>query len=172
MKHINVRNKVLKNGKWFYSGSSDGYLRSIESHIKKNKNRMYVNGKYISKSHPLHKPGNYKTFEEAAFQSLGKYKTVKKGFVYVITNKAWKGWIKIGRAADVMDRFKHYQTFSPFRDYQLKYGKLVEDCKVLENKWKQKLKNNYKCRNEWYKINFLDAIFILENIIKNEEKKS
>jgi len=114
----------------------------------------------------------YKTFEEAAFQSLGKYKTVKKGFVYVITNKAWKGWIKIGRAADVMDRFKHYQTFSPFRDYQLRYGKLVEDCKVLENKWKQKLKNNYKCRNEWYKINFLDAIFILEDIIKNEEKKS
>jgi hypothetical protein len=41
VKHINVRNKVLKNGKWFYSGSSDGYLRSIVNHI------LYTNREII-----------------------------------------------------------------------------------------------------------------------------
>jgi len=172
VRHTSVKNKKLIKGKWYYTGASDGYLRSIKSHVKKNKSRMFVNGKYVSKFHPLHKPGNYKTFEEAAFQSLGKYKSVKKGFVYIITNKAWKGWIKVGRAADVLDRFKHYQTFSPHRDYVLQYGKYVGDCRTIENVWKQTLSKKTICKNEWYKINFLDAIFVLQDIIDNEQKKS
>ena len=32
--------------------------------------RMYVNGKYIAQSHPLYKPGRYKSFNDAAFSGL------------------------------------------------------------------------------------------------------
>ena len=34
---------------------------------------MYVDGKYISRKHPLYKPGRYKTFNDATFSSLVNY---------------------------------------------------------------------------------------------------
>ena len=48
----------------------------------------------------------YKSFEDAAFSSLRNYKHTKSGFVYVISNPAWKGWVKIGMAIDAEDRLK------------------------------------------------------------------
>ena len=57
----------------------------------KNPFRMWVNGKYVPKSHPLHKPGRYKTFEDAAFSSLPKYETSVEGQVYIITNPNFNG---------------------------------------------------------------------------------
>ena len=41
-----------------------------KSNPKSNPARMYVNGKYVPKSHPLYKAGRFKTFEGAAFASL------------------------------------------------------------------------------------------------------
>ena len=40
---------------------------------KSNPNRMHVNGKYIPKTHPLHKAGVYKSFGDAAFDALSNY---------------------------------------------------------------------------------------------------
>ena len=51
-----------------------------------NPKRMYVNGKYIKTTHPLYKPGRYKTFNEAAFEGTYKLSDVKEGYVYVISN--------------------------------------------------------------------------------------
>ena len=44
--------------------------------------------------------GNFKTFEDAAFQSLSRYSTSKGSSLYLLTNPAWKGWIKVGMAVD------------------------------------------------------------------------
>ncbi len=87
-----------------------------------NANRMYVNGKYIHHTHPLYKPGRYKTFDDAAFSSLINYTQCTKGEVYIIKNPAWKSWYKIGKAVDAEDRCKGYQTGSPLRDYELLYS--------------------------------------------------
>ena len=57
-----------------------------ETKRKENKLRMYVNGKHVPKTHPLHKPGRYKNFEQAAFSSLSKYDSSVEGQVYAITN--------------------------------------------------------------------------------------
>ena len=57
--------------------------------LKNNPKRMYVNGKYIPKSHPLYKPGKYKTFSDAAFDGTYKLESIKEGYVYAITNPAW-----------------------------------------------------------------------------------
>ena len=82
---------------------------------------MWVNGKYIPKTHPLHKPGRYKNFEQAAFSSLEKYESSVEGQVYVITNPNFPDWVKVGMAIDAEDRLNGYQTSSPFRDYVLQY---------------------------------------------------
>jgi hypothetical protein len=51
---------------------------------------------------------------------INNYHTrVAEGFVYVVTNPAWPGWVKIGCAIDPGDRTNGYQTGSPFRDYEL-----------------------------------------------------
>ena len=93
---------------------------------------MWVNGKYIVKTHPLHKPGRYKTFEDAAFSSLERYELSKEGQVYVITNPNFPEWVKVGMAVDAEDRLNNYQTSSPFRDYTLVSAWSVTDRRTAE----------------------------------------
>ena len=114
--------------------------------------RMWVNGKHISKSHPLYKAGRYKGFEEAAFSSLENYDTSPEGEVYIITNKAWPEWVKVGMAVDSQDRLKNYQTSSPFRDYALLYSYEVKDRRVAESAAHVRLAKECDNINEWFKL--------------------
>ena len=98
-----------------------------------NKKQMYVNGKYVRRDHPLHKPGRYKTFEDAAFSSLAKYELSKEGQVYIITNPNFQDWVKVGMAVDSEDRLNGYQTSSPFRDYELYKSWAVSDRRSAES---------------------------------------
>lgn len=114
--------------------------------------RMFVNGKYISKKHPLYKAGKYKGFEDAAFSSLENYKTSPEGQVYVIANPAWKDWVKVGMAVDAMDRAGNYQTSSPFRDYTLLYTYDVDDRRAAESAAHKRLAKECDNINEWFRL--------------------
>ena len=120
---------------------------------KQNAKKMYVNGKYVPITHPLHKPGNYKTFNDAAFSSLANYVLSTEGEVYVIKNPAWKNWYKIGKAIDSTDRCSGYQTSSPHRDYELVTYKKVKHRGVAE-KMAHSLAEGLsrKRANEWFYI--------------------
>ena len=112
---INTIYKFVDNEWWYYypqkgkSFKSGKRERAIVHKTRMNK-RMYVNGKYISTSHPLYKAGKYKSFDDAAFSSLINYNRNLKGEVYIISNHAFKGWVKVGMAVDSKDRLKNYQT--------------------------------------------------------------
>ena len=126
--------------------------------------RMFVNGKYISKKHPLYKAGKYKGFEDAAFSSLENYKTSPEGQVYIITNPAWEGWVKVGMAVDADDRLGGYQTSSPYRDYTLAYTVDTPDRTATEAETHNRLADVFEQRNEWFKCDveiakrWLDAV--------------
>jgi len=126
--------------------------------------RMFVNGKYISKKHPLYKAGKYKGFEDAAFSSLENYKTSPEGQVYIITNPAWEGWVKVGMAVDADDRLGGYQTSSPYRDYTLAYTVDTPDRRATEAETHNRLADVFEQRNEWFKCDveiakrWLDAV--------------
>jgi len=141
----------FKDGEWWIM-HNDGVGRRAVTRKKINDNRMYVNGKYISKSHPLFKAGKYKSFEEAAFSSLENFNTKPEGEVYVITNPAWPEWIKVGMAVDSSDRLKNYQTCSPFRDYNILYSYKVKDRRAEENKVHERLAKECNNINEWFKL--------------------
>jgi hypothetical protein len=69
---------------------------------------LYINGEYIPKNDPLHKvfkPGNYRNITDAVF-SQSSINQIQQGYVYIITNKAWLGWVKIGMAIDAEDNTK------------------------------------------------------------------
>ena len=75
-----------KTSKPFY------YKDNPEAVKARDAKRMYVNGKEVSKKHPLYKPGRYKGFTDAAFSSLQNYEEAKEGQVYVIRNPSFPSW--------------------------------------------------------------------------------
>jgi len=132
--------------------------------------RMFVNGKYVPRTHPLHKAGNYKSFDDAAFSSLTNYNRTKSGHVYAMTNAAWPEWIKIGKAIDAEDRLSSYQTSSPMRDYKLVYSVHFDNRNVAERKahtlaaLKTTHPWNKHDNGEWFKLTDAEAIEILKEI--------
>ena len=123
--------------------------KNSREHVKK---RMYVNGKYISMKHPLHKPGHYKSFGDAAFASLDNYKTAKQGQVYILYSPAYPSWVKIGMAVDAEDRLKQFQTGSPYRDYILIKAYDTDDRRKAESEVHELLRKTHGSKNEWFVI--------------------
>ena len=139
------------------------YMRN--KNPKRNTNRMFVNGKYIPQSHPLYKPGNYKTFSDAAFNGTYKLDSIKEGYVYAITNPAWPEWVKIGMAVDADDRCNGYQTSSPFRDYKIEHVVVTNNRRAAEAEaHKSAAKIAKEVRGEWFKLDIELAKTILNNI--------
>ena len=158
---------MYKRGKGKY------YKDNPEAVWKRDQTKMFVNGKYISKSHPLHKPGRYKGFLDAAFSSLKNYTESKQGQIYIMINPAYPGWCKVGMAVDAEDRINQFQTGSPFRDYRLfkffKADNRREAEKQAHNILEEKIDDR---RGEWFHINPEDAEKILTEFFKKEGDKS
>jgi len=146
------------DGEWWYYYPKTGTSIKTGNHIRerattlrrKTDKKMYVNGKLIPQTHPLHKPGRYKSFEDAAFSSLAKYESSKEGQVYIITNPNFPEWVKVGMAVDSEDRLNGYQTSSPFRDYELFACWSVADRRSAESDAHALLEKLYERKGEWF----------------------
>jgi hypothetical protein len=123
---------------------------------------MWVNGKYISNTHPLYKPGRYKSFGDAAFESLDNYKTAKQGQVYILWSPAYPSWVKVGMAVDAEDRLKQFQTGSPYRDYILVKAYDTDDRRKAESEVHKILEKTHARKNEWFVITAQVAKEILD----------
>jgi len=156
-----------KTGKKFYYKNSPEATK--KRNVRHNPNRMWVDGKYISPTHPLHKPGSYKSFGDAAFSALQKDVQVKEGYVYVITNPAWPDWVKIGMAIDAEDRLNGYQTSSPMRDYELVHAIQTPDRARAERVAHKAAAMCGERKGEWFKIPNSEAVTILQHIKEAED---
>jgi hypothetical protein len=125
---------------------------------------MYVNGKYISRKHPLYKAGNYKSFGDAAFSLLEKRQGTKNGYVYAIINPAWPDWVKIGMAIDAEDRLNGYQTSSPMRDYELIHSVYFKNRSKAERNAHKLAEKIAERKGEWFNITNKQAIKVLEEV--------
>ena len=151
LENYTKKEPVFQDGEYWYVQPGDGNRRRVASHAKKNTTRMFVNGKYIPKTHPLHKPGRYKSLDDA--WSHNKIESVNEGEVYAIGNKAWPEWIKIGKAVDAEDRLNGYQTSSPFRDYFIITKVGTKNRHDAERKMHRLFEEKAEERsNEWFKI--------------------
>ena len=141
---------TFEDGELWYVRPS-GRRERLASYVRKNTTRMFVNGKYIPKSNPLHKPGRYKSLDDA--WSHNKIESVNEGEVYAIVNDAWPEWVKVGKAVDADDRLNGYQTSSPFRDYTvlttLKAENRHEADREMHHLFTDVAKER---RGEWFKI--------------------
>ncbi len=158
--------ELIPNDNWphsYQTGARYFCTDCYKQHI--NGTRMFVNGKYIAKDHPLFKPGRYKTFSDAAFDGTYKLDSIKEGYVYAITNPAWPEWVKIGMAVDADDRCNGYQTSSPFRDYKVEHVVVTNNRRAAEAEaHKAATKMAKETRGEWFKLDIELAKTILNNI--------
>jgi len=110
------------------------------------------------------------TYEDiAAFAEMAE-DGVQAADVYVIINKAWPEWVKIGRAIDAKDRLRSYQTGSPLRDYWIIHSRHFDDVNAAERKahlaaarmtahpW------NKPDNGEWFKLTEQQAIDVLKEV--------
>ena len=140
-----------------YTGKEMYYKDNPEAVRKRDAQRMYVNGKEISKKHPLHKPGRYKSLDDV--WSHSQIENTKEGEVYAIVNKAWPDWIKVGKACIAEDRLSGYQTSSPFRDYEIVAKVSTEDRHTKEKEMHKVFQHFADDRKgEWFKIDKITAI--------------
>lgn len=160
VKSYTRKEPVFEDGEWWYIRPS-GQRERVESHARKNITRMFVNGKYIPKSHPLHKPGNYKALDDAWSHTEINERSVA-GEIYLIVNPAWSEWVKVGKAAIAIDRLGTYQTSSPLRDYTLLMSISVDNMHEEERRFLQLFsKEGYERRGEWFKIDKEKAVELL-----------
>lgn len=151
---------TFEDGDWWYYSPS-GYRQRVKTHAAKNKNRMYVNGKYIPSSHPLHRPGRYKSLDDA--WSHEEIEKTSEGYVYAIVNPAWPEWIKVGKAVSADDRLSGYQTSSPHRDYRI-IATMASDDRHEQERVIHKVFSD-EClqrKGEWFKLAEQSAINIFE----------
>tara|TARA_R110000772_G_scaffold264201_1_gene384591 strand:+ start:84 stop:599 length:516 start_codon:yes stop_codon:yes gene_type:complete len=157
---------TFEDGELWYVRPS-GRRERLASYVRKNTTRMFVNGKYIPKSNPLHKPGRYKSLDDA--WSHQKIEQTREGEIYAITNTAWINWYKIGKAVNAEDRLNAYQTGSPFRNYELVMFYKVSNRHVAERSiHKFLVKKKYNKKGEWFYVEDLED---LNAIFNKEEKK-
>jgi hypothetical protein len=94
-----------------------------------------------------------------------RYKSMPyKGWIYVIINPAWNGWVKIGRAIDVAKRLKNYNVSSPLRDYEAIFCTRVDNPILIERYFFETYGTE---NNEWFKISADEAIYQIKKL-KNE----
>jgi len=101
---------------------------------------------------------NYLSCKECAkAKSRGK----KNGYIYIISNPAWKGYYKIGRTVDIHSRMGSYQTSSPHRDYYLEHmSGLFDDLATVENTIYKRFSFIY----EWTTAPLIDLIEFIKTL--------
>ena len=158
-----------------YKQGSDGLRPSCKAcrsqhERSRNDNRMFVNGKHISTSHPLYKPGRYKTLDDAWSHTEIDERSAE-GEVYIIRNPAFCNWLKVGKAVNSEDRLQGYQTSSPHRDYVLEYCEHFENRHQAEaaiHRLLEKHKDCHERKGEWFRT-YIPTIKEVMNEYRNQE---
>jgi hypothetical protein len=193
MKHINKNcldcNVKLTDLNWYETANKKCYYICMSCYGLRNKSRLTIQGKRVmpvNAIHPYHKiyktKGLVSTYEAMGIltsktnsninslefikkESIALFDKVSYGEVYIITNPAWKGWIKIGMAIEAEDRLKGYQTSSPLRDFKLKFKKYFDNRRIAEQQAHALCaKKALKRKGEWFKVDFKIAKDIINNM--------
>ena len=69
-------------------------------------------------------------------------------YVYVISNPAFEGWLKVGKSNNPKQRFESFKTYAP-TEYQLELLVEFEDDRPLHNKLDAL---GYERKGEWFKV--------------------
>lgn len=93
---------------------------------------------------------------------------MKSGYLYIITNKAWPGYVKVGVTENLEKRLNQYQTADPFRSYVLEFSLYHPRYLEAEKKIKDAMKPFAKSiKNEWFEVDYKIAVSRLEEQLED-----
>lgn len=95
----------------------------------------------------------------------GQRTGTREGFLYVVSNIAWPGYIKLGRALDYEDRLNTFNTGDPQRRYTLEFVWYFRDRYAAERE-AQRLMLPWWKGGEWYLAPIEEAVSVIKSINK------
>ena len=153
-RHLEDKTRMTVGGKRYRLGNINHPYHKV--YIEHGRSEVY-------KQMGLHK----NTAKEIRKEVLKLYDKVESGYIYAITNPAWKEWVKIGMAVDSADRCNSYQTSSPYRDYQVIYTFPTLHRRLSEKKVHSFVtKHAHERKGEWFKLDKTLAIMLLDKMKK------
>lgn len=92
---------------------------------------------------------------------------MKAGYLYIVTNEAFPGFVKVGCTEDLGARLRVYQTSDPKRGYKMVFNIPHPDCFSAEKRVKELMKPfATRIVKEWYEIPIHMAIPRLEEAVE------
>lgn len=76
------------------------------------------------------------------------------GYLYILSNPAWKSKLKVGVTIDIPSRLSSYQTSSPFRDFKIEKYYLVKNPYDLE----KTILSSIPSQGEWIDVENLSKV--------------
>lgn len=86
-------------------------------------------------------------FEQSAEEIGAK----RSGFVYLITNPAWPGLVKIGKAANPRARLAALNTADPYRRFRVVYQQFFDQALQVESELHSRLADR-RVDGEWFRM--------------------
>lgn len=91
-----------------------------------------------------------------------------KGYLYVLSNENYEGWLKLGITKNMTKRLRTYQTGDPFRGYKVEFVLEHPDYINAEKRLVDILKMFALDRKkEWYKISLHMLISTMEGELED-----
>ena len=89
------------------------------------------------------------------------------GYLYIIENAAYPGWVKIGTTGNLKKRLQTYQTSTPYRDYRIVYSIEHPEYKLAERRLRETMGPFAKqIKHEWYEIDLEMAKSRLDEVLE------
>ncbi len=93
----------------------------------------------------------------------------KAGYLYIVTNDAFPGFVKVGCTENLDARLHVYQTSDPKRGYKMVFNIPHPDCFAAEKRIKETMKMFAKSmKKEWFEVDLQVAIVRLQEQVECE----
>ena len=84
----------------------------------------------------------------------------KNYFIYILSNPAFPGWLKIGRTCNIKRRLDGYNVCSPYRDFKIDFYCYAKNIIKQERYFKK----NFESNGEWIRCELDTAVKVIKLI--------
>ena len=115
---------------------------------------------------------DYAYKKPASLQSHDGGKQDNQNYIYLITNPAFPGWVKIGQTVDIERRLSEFQCSAPNNSYPFECHASFEAPGDLSDKnLHGVLRHLFDSEGEWFQMDVADAEKLLSGFLRDSAKQ-
>ena len=154
---------------WVYPNNVVQIPQRKESRLQRMAKRIAGDGVVT----PAHIDKAKDLMAKGATAETAKQNTDPSGFVYAVSNPAFPGYVKVGKAQDPDKRIDGYQTGDPHRAYKIDHCEYFDDRHTAETAFQDMLKDDGfqgDAQGEWFQMSVEDAVRLLDAFSKDSKR--